>query len=125
MATVSNITPDEIKAIFPTTLDETSLTAFIETGTILFNEIFADVDYSDDRSRAIALFLISHLASVASPRVESERMTDYSYKVMGKTGEGLRSTFYGQNALLLDTNGTLESLGKQRAKMSAFDLRSR
>jgi len=119
------VTPDEVRAIFPTTLADGSLVAFIDAGLSIINEAFTGSDYSESRLKQIALFFIAHLAATASPRMESEDFSGYKYKVTGKFGEGLRSTSYGQAALTLDTDGVLESLGKQRARISAFDIRSR
>lgn len=122
MASVPAITPDDVKNIFQSTLKDESLAFFIEAGTNLSNEIFGSSDYSEDRMKQITLFLIAHLASTMSPRMQSETFEGYRYQVQGKFGEGLKSTAYGQTALMLDTDKVLETLGKQSIKFSAFDI---
>jgi hypothetical protein len=125
MASVPLITPDEIKAIMPTTLSDNSLVVFIDTGTALANEIFSSAIYSDERIKQIAMFLIAHLCATASPQMQSETIDGYRYEITGKFSDGLKSTSYGQTAIMLDTKGVLEGLSKKKASMTAFDIRVR
>jgi hypothetical protein len=109
----------QLKGIFPSQLTDPVLQMFLDTAIELVEERFAKAQIGDDRKEKITLFIAAHLAHSAAPRVESERVGDYSYSVQGKTGMDLSATYYGQNALLLDTSGTLKKLGKT---VATFDI---
>lgn len=76
--------------------------------------------YDAERQKAIVKWLAAHM--VASTNREgvltSDKLGDaqQSY-ARATTGEGLKGTTYGQQALLLDINGCLSRLGKPRASI--------
>lgn len=109
---------DQLKSIFPTQLADAGLQLFLDTATELVGEVLNGSGLSTDRKDKITIFLAAHMAHSASPRVESETIgSEYRYAVQGKTGMDLKATFYGQNALALDTSGSLQRLG---AKIAGF-----
>lgn len=68
---------------------------------------------SDDLLTEIETYLAAHLYCV-SDRIYTSRSTQgASGSFAGQTGMKLESTFYGQQAMLLDTSGMLTALNKR------------
>lgn len=116
---------DDLKKIFPSELIDEQLAMFINTAQLFCESIYADdVALSDAVKGQIALYLSAHFASVASPRMAQESFDDgYKYVIQGKTDMGWNSTFYGQTALALDTEGLLLETGKRLATLDLIDER--
>jgi hypothetical protein len=106
----------EVVTIFPTTIDTQP---FIVGANLLVSERLEPTgSYSAARLHQIELYLSAHFACVADPRVT--RMDADGASVTyegGKMGEGLASTRYGQQVMLLDYLGLLaqDSLTTQPA----------
>jgi len=112
----------EVRAICD--LDETvSLQPFIDTASLLVDEDLSGSGYSTARLKQLELYLAAHFACLNDPRlVEMGTGADRIKFEAGPMGAGLRSTRYGQQALLLDTAGTLARLaeGAQRARFEVL-----
>lgn len=69
----------------------------------------------------IEQMLAAHFMTVYAPTVKSESIAgEWSVTYAMKDGEGLRSSRYGQNAIVLDCSGTLASLGSKQARLSVI-----
>ena len=70
----------------------------------------------------IERWLTAHLISVTHERMASkERVGDAEVEYLGKaSAEGLKSTPYGQTAMMLDTCGGLANLGKKAMYIKAI-----
>lgn len=104
---------------FPTSLD---VDAFIETASSLVDEVAACAGskLSDARLELIERWLSAHFAKIMSPDVISKSIAgaSVSYDGRGKGGQGLSSTSYGQQALLLDSSGCLLKITSRRPVIS-------
>jgi len=89
------------------------LAAFIETADQLFDDVCLESDYSDKKAELIVRWLSGHFYSVYAPRVAREGATQVFRDFERIKAElGLNSTKYGQQVLLLDTDGNLARLNK-------------
>ena len=104
----------DVGLIFNTSLGSAIVTAFITTANLIVNEELVGSGMTDARLVEVEKWLSAHLLATRDQRYQSKAVdsnrTTVSYQ--GKTGLGLKATFYGQQVLLLDRSGTLASLGE-------------
>ena len=110
----------EVKAIVSTTLTDAQIQAFIDTAALVVTTNLADKGLSAELLEAIEMWLAAHLLSMRDQRVHARTIGDVSFTYQGQTGLGLDATLYGQQVKMLDTTGTLASLGKRRASVTVF-----
>lgn len=65
---------------------------------------------SSDQLTQIELYIAAHLYALLDPQPISESAGRASNKYMGSFGIGLKATYWGQMALVLDTSGLLERI---------------
>lgn len=107
------VTIDDVKLIIDTSLTDAQITPFLAMATTLVTDKLASQTcLSDDAKDQIEALLAAHFLSMRDQRVSSEKVGDASFTYQGQTGMGLKSTFYGQQAIALDCSGVLEGLGK-------------
>lgn len=69
----------------------------------------------------IELMLAAHYVSLRDPAPKSVGMGPVNTSFdKGSLGEGLKATYWGQQALALDTTGTLAGVGVKRASIRAL-----
>jgi hypothetical protein len=98
---------------------------FIETANLLVDEELDGKGLSDERLRQIELYLAAHFTSLRAERGQLRRTGtgDSTEVYAGKFVEGFALTRYGQQALMLDTTGTLAALSaaaKTQARKAEF-----
>lgn len=106
----------QVKAIVETSLDDSVVDSVILDASLLAEQCLQGL--SNDRKTAIIKWLAAHLiaSTDSSATLASSKLGDASDTyVRATTGEGLKGTTYGQQALSLDPNGCLARLGKARA----------
>lgn len=71
----------------------------------------------------IERWLTAHLIAMSDREtgIASEKAGDASVTYVGKPGEGLMATRYGQMAMSLDSSGLLAKAGKKVASMAVLD----
>ena len=87
---------------------------FISTASALVDGIPASAGLSDELLTAIETYLAAHFYALKDPQYQSKKTDRASATFQGKTGMGLDGTWWGQQAQLLDTSGTLQALGNHR-----------
>lgn len=108
-------------AITGTDLPEPVVSSIIDDAALLADNL-CTAAYPADRQITIVKWLSAHLIASTSDKgsqvLSSSKLGDAqdSY-ARGTLGEGLKGTAYGQQVLLLDTNGCLSRLGKARASI--------
>lgn len=114
---MARVTDTEVKEIFATTRDTTP---FIETATLLVDEELVGSGLSDNRLTQIELYLAAHLASTSINHggLKSRKIGDSEEEYRGPVGSavGMLSSPYGQQAVALDSTGTLGTLSKSTVK---------
>lgn len=108
----NRVTATQVKAIIETSLVDDDVTVFIATANNIVTNRLTDKGLDDATLEQIELWLSAHLVAIRNPlkRVEEVRDARQEFQY-GKLGEGLRFTAYGQQALTLDTTGTLGTVG--------------
>ena len=106
----------DVKKIIATELVD--LSVFIQTATVQVDEIAALGTLSAAVLKEIERWLAAHYAAMRVRQDVKVTMGDASHTYAGKTGMGLQSTRYGQQAVLLDTSGTLANAGRRQASMT-------
>lgn len=90
------------------------VSAFITTANLLVTEELSDKDdLSTDRLKQIELWLSAHFAKIKFQAAASEGAEDVSQSFQYKLGLNLQSTMWGQQAILLDTTGTLAAMSEK------------
>lgn len=105
-------TVDELRVIMDSDLSDSQLERFLADANVIIQNFLTASCYTD--KKAIEKYLAAHFATVLEPNFKSESISgDYTVQITGQFGELLKSTQYGQMALLLDCKGVLSNLGKQ------------
>lgn len=112
-------TATEVKAIIATTLGDAAVDAFVADALLFVEDCPAVALVSASKQKAIIKYLAAHLIVCSNPTLATVTQRSLgdasdSYAV-APAGNDLRSTTFGQQALLLETSGCLEGLGKRKA----------
>ena len=97
---------------------DADLDPFIITANELVTEICTGTKngptpvYTAVRLELIERWLSSHFYAIRDPRAKSEKAGSVGVSYRGKTDLNLSLTHYGQQAMMLDTNGGLSRLDK-------------
>jgi len=112
----ARVTTAEVKEIIDT--DLTDLTVFITVADQHVDRVAAaDSSLAAATLKEISRWLAAHFTAIRDPRESKSTVGPTSFTYEGKTGMGLSFTRYGQQALLLDTTGTLANLGMKKASV--------
>ena len=124
MSTTVRVTPNEVKTIIDTDLD--NLVPFINAANMLVDKMLADEDEMDEnQKKQIELWLSAHFVAIRDPVLQREKIGDAQADYWLGTVEGAKGllmTPYGQMACTLDTSGRLSTASKRRAEVLAIDL---
>jgi hypothetical protein len=117
----ARVTSDEVRTLVYEMDDDVDLTLFISVATNLVDEELATLDpaLGDLRLHDIELFLAAHFATVSYSRIAQEGVSSASERVQFAVGLNFNVTVFGQQALVLDTSGTLAKLQK-KAKSGGY-----
>lgn len=118
---MARVTSDEVKQIINTTLDPTP---FIEAASVVVTDRLASESLGITTLKEIERWLAAHFLAIRDPQKKSQSIDGASetYVMASVTGEGLKSTLYGQQALMLDSSGVLSNLGKKKVYFNAIDI---
>lgn len=115
---MARITPQDVKDIIDTDLDNRTLNVFINGANLTVTAVLGtSTSLSAGQKKEIERWLTAHLiASGPEPSVQKEEvMGETQIEYQGKTGKGLKATRYGQQVLLLDTTGLMaQGAGKPK-----------
>jgi hypothetical protein len=104
----------------------TSLTAFIDAGTLVIDSVFGSSDQTA-LTKEIERWFVAHMvASTVFRTTSDEKVGDASVKYTGQWGKRLESTPYGQMVMQLDTSGKMaNAIGGAAASIFAIPGPSR
>jgi hypothetical protein len=100
-------TASAIRQIMEVDSSITNLTPFILSANLLVTECCSEAGYTDERLELIERFLAAHFVTGRDKPVTSETAGPVSVSYALKVGYGLKGSFFGQQAALLDTAGGL------------------
>jgi len=93
-----------------------NLSPFMRTASVLVARLVReaeDYEFSSDELREIELYLSAHFYMCSDKGYQSRSTMSASATFQGQTGKMLESSDYGQQAILLDGSGILQSLAKR------------
>ena len=115
-------TPTDVRAIIATSLDDSQLNAVIADAALIAEACAAVVGYPGTRQASIVKYIAAHLlagsagSASGSGAITQKALGDASESyAAGQLGMDLKSSQWGNKALLLDPSGCLATLGRQRA----------
>jgi len=114
---MARIEEADVRAIieYPTAEDDTDV--FIETANSLVNDVCLDSEYSDEKLALIEKWLSAHFIAIkhkirSNQSIGGEVSESFQYAV----DLNLNVTIYGQQAMLLDTDGNLANLNQKMSQ---------
>lgn len=117
---------DDVKLVIgtETQMSDEDITSFITLATTLVSETVTETTLSANRLDLITRYLAAHLIAVSDDelRAASKKIGNTQYNFNELLGMGLKSTRYGQMALLLDTSGSLSSISPVQASLKALPV---
>lgn len=115
------VTTDDVKKIYPT---ESDLSGFLRTANLVVTTQLSGKGLDSSVTDEITIYLTAHFATIGLDKGGLRRQRlgdgDESYKTPGDKDLGFKSTLYGQQAMLLDTTGTLASMGASAQSLPAL-----
>jgi len=107
-------TIEEVKLIIATSITDPEIESYIGAANVFVTNQLGGVGLNDDTLAQIEKWITAHMIASTRERVAAEEEAGGArIKYVGKYGEGLNMTSYGQMAVMLDTSGTLATAGKQ------------
>jgi len=119
----NRVTAADVKAIMDgCTVEDDIIEGLITSANALLSKVFEDdTEMTETILTEIERQLAAHFVASGIQRSTSrERVGDGEIFYTGKWDENLKSTPYGQNALILDFTGKLSRLGKQKIRIFAI-----
>lgn len=115
------ITPDTVKNVIYTKLEDVHIQTLIEMATRQTNQLLDGKGLSDAVLSDIVTWLTAHYIAIGHERqTEEERVDDVWVVHQGQFGEGLHSTTYGQMVLTLDSTGSFAKAIKGKMRIKAI-----
>lgn len=117
------VTQQQIAAVADTPLD---CSIYLTTAQAVFNDTLLDKGLSTGLSDAIILYLGAHFAILTTESGGLRRSklseADETYRIPGEKDVGLAFTRFGQQAMMLDTTGTLAGLSTNKGVKALFEV---
>lgn len=118
-----SVSNEQLQALIETNRDTS---VFINAAQILVDQMLASKNLSCDVSDQIVLFLAAHFAVLSEESGGLKRTklgeSDDSFRVPGEKDTGLKSTRFGQQAMIFDYTGTLAALNTNGGLKARFEL---
>ena len=115
---MARVTTEEVKEIIPIPETVEDLTPYITIANSLIEKVivaqFPDA-HTEDHLKEIERWLSAHFAAIRYTRTSSESIGEVKESYQYKVDLDLRCTMYGQQAIILDTSGALNTLLKRPA----------
>lgn len=111
-----------VKEIIDTDLTNEEITPFLAAANTMVTDLLLSESYGVTTLKEIERWLAAHFVAVRDPQITQEKTADAQATYEGKTGMGLNSTRYGQQAMLLDHHGILARVasGKRPAEVKTI-----
>jgi hypothetical protein len=119
------VSVSDVLQILGSALSEAKLLIHITTASELMDQVFSgDTVLNEGLKKEIERYLAAHFASIAEPEISGSGILEHEIgatrvKFSDNLGEMLRTTRFGQQALVLDVTGKLSGTGKSRALFRA------
>jgi hypothetical protein len=118
---MARTTAAEVKEILETEISDALVNAYIASANRIVTEHLTDLGYGDEKLEDIEMWLSAHLIAITRERqTTQEKLGDAAVAYANVFGKGLEASTYGQMVAMLDTEGVLKSLGKERIVFKAI-----
>lgn len=121
---MARVTVPEVKAVITTALSDEDIGVAIGTATVIVDARLGGSGLSEPILKEIERYMSAHFVAIRDTREKSVSSDGVSVSFdTGKIGEGLSATTWGQQAIMLDSTGTLAEQGmgaKPRAQLRVF-----
>lgn len=118
---MARVTVDEVRSIISTTADDPTIHQYIASTQALM-DLLIGKGLTAPQMKEIERWLTAHLIASTRDRQAREEGAGGAYiKYTGLTYTGLRGTTYGQQAIVLDTSGTLAIIAGKSVKFKAIE----
>lgn len=114
----ARVDADQVSDIISTGLTESQINAMINTAHLVVEQNLATSGLSEDLLTQIELWMAAHFVCMRDPRKKQVKVDEVSVTYQGEVGIGLQGTPYGQQAIALDSTGTLATTSMKRAVIS-------
>ena len=104
----------KVRSVIEVEEDNIDLSPFITAANELVTELCVPAGYGDSRLEVIETWLAAHFFAIREPRLRSES-AGVSMTFEGETRMFLEGTKYGQQVMMLDTQGALAALHRGAA----------
>lgn len=117
---MARTTPELVKKIFPTNID---VVPFIEAASVIVEGRLGGSGLSALELAEIERWLTAHFLAIRKPQKKSQTIggASESYN-LPNPGIGIAGTAYGQQAIALDSSGTLANIGKSSVSFKVMDI---
>ena len=109
---MARVTPTEVGEIVAVKAT-IGVDPFIDVANNMVDDVCLDSGYTDAKLKLIELWLSAHFYAVRDPRVDMEKAGSVSQKFQYEVDLNLAVTVYGQQAMVIDTDGNLAKVNKQ------------
>jgi hypothetical protein len=109
----------EVREVMDVAAELTNLTPYINLANRFTTATLASAGLIEAVLKDIELMLSCHFITLRDPRVASEGVATVSQSFQYSVGKGLEASMYGQQAMMIDTSGTLFRLNKKGGTQSA------
>lgn len=111
----------KLRAIYETEKSDGQLATFVTAGNLIVDENLVTVGLSASRRDLIATYLAAHFLAISEQGGAIRKRIGEADETYPKE-KGLDSTPFGQQALLLDTSGTLAALLAGSMRRARFEV---
>lgn len=108
---------DDVLEIITTTL--TDIDTFVNTANLFVTNHLGSSSLDDTTLKEIERYVAAHFVAMTDTRVKSEKVDVLGTTFVTTVGMGLEASVYGQQAIILDSTGTLASIAKNGPKQGA------
>lgn len=112
----SRVNGTEVLEIIDTELTVDQCEPFITAANLFVTNSLSNKGLSTATLKEIERWMAAHFLSQIDPREQVVRIDTIEVNVEGTTTQGLKNSRYGQQAILLDTTGTLAKIGYLKGK---------
>ena len=118
---MARVTVDEVRSIISTKADDNTIYQYIASAQALMDLLIGQ-GLTAMQMKEIERWLTAHLIASTRDRQAREEGAGGAYiKYTGLSYTGLRGTTYGQQAIVLDTSGTLATIAGKSVKFKAIE----
>ena len=113
----------EVRKLIETDISDEQVSAFLTTASVTVDQLFGEEDrLTDETKTEIEKWLTAHgIASTVTQQLAEAGGGATRVKFQGETGQGLRSTMYGQYIVdILDTTGILAEQHREDRQQLVF-----